>query len=276
MLEKRLKDTDLAFLDVETTGITPFAGDRMCEIAVLRTKGHRMARVFSTLLNPGRPISPGASMINGITDDMVKDAPAFRSVAREVLSLLENCVIVGHNISFDLRFLASTLGGLHLEMPFQFALDTLRLARKNFRFASNSLSSLVAAFNVKEEGFHRALPDVYSTKRVFAAMVRKFGGWENLTVGDLVKLQGGEILPVEAQRLILPDFLEEALRQGRPLRIRYKDIRGALSVRVIQPQEVSPGKGGVIYLTGECFLRGGTRTFRLDRILQMNPLEDIE
>ena len=69
-----LKNISFAIVDIETTGLSPLRGDRICEIAVLKVRNGRKTAQFQSLVNPERPISGGASAVNGITDDMVLDA----------------------------------------------------------------------------------------------------------------------------------------------------------------------------------------------------------
>lgn len=86
-----IEDTTLGFLDVETTGLSSSYGDKICEIGFLKCRGDKVIDSFETLINPKRPISPGASAINGITDDMVVDAPFTRQhrAMADVITLRE-------------------------------------------------------------------------------------------------------------------------------------------------------------------------------------------
>jgi len=63
-----LDSRTLAFLDVETTGLSSWFGDRLCEIAILRCRGQEILDSIDTLVNPARPVSPGAARVNGLTD----------------------------------------------------------------------------------------------------------------------------------------------------------------------------------------------------------------
>jgi len=70
----RLDEAPLAFVDVETTGLNPSFGDRICEVAILRCAyGETVARL-EQLVNPLRPVSPGAFAVNRITAEMLADA----------------------------------------------------------------------------------------------------------------------------------------------------------------------------------------------------------
>ncbi len=77
MLSTSLTDIHFSYLDVETTGLDPYSGDRICEISIVKTSGEKVFDKFETLINPGRTIPTRAASINRITDDMVMKAPFF-------------------------------------------------------------------------------------------------------------------------------------------------------------------------------------------------------
>ena len=62
---------DYVVFDFETTGLNPFDGDRIIEMSAVRVINHKVVEKFATLVNPEQPISPEATAVNGITDDMV-------------------------------------------------------------------------------------------------------------------------------------------------------------------------------------------------------------
>ena len=106
-----------SFLDVETTGLDPAGGDKVCEIAIVKTLNGEIVDQFVTLVNPGMAIPPRAVSIHGITDSMVRKAPFFRHIAGEVLDFLKDSVIVAHNAAFDLGFLEAELRNLMHTLP---------------------------------------------------------------------------------------------------------------------------------------------------------------
>ena len=72
--------------DLETTGIS-CSNDKVVEISAIKINNHKVVSEFTTLVNPECTIPYNASRINGITDDMVKDAPVFKTVLNPVLPL---------------------------------------------------------------------------------------------------------------------------------------------------------------------------------------------
>ena len=95
----------LAFIDLETTGVN-LATDRIIEIAIVKVLPDGKRSVKRKLINPGMPIPKQSSDVHGITDEMVKDAPAFKEVAHELKQMLDGCDIGGYNSNrFDIPLL---------------------------------------------------------------------------------------------------------------------------------------------------------------------------
>jgi len=263
-----LSDIDFVILDTETTGLSPFAGSRICEIAMLRTRCGQVVDSFESLINPLVPISPGAEAVHGIADCMVEDAPLFREVARRALDMLSGASMVAHNARFDLGFLCAQLSPLGMKFPEMPVIDTLALARRNFDFPRNTLESVAAHLGVAHEKAHRAMADVIITKGVFERIIERFGGWQGLKLGKLLQLQGGVIAAPAEIDIALPAEIEDAIRNQKELQIRYQSSYGRMTVRTIRPLEIITGVDSVM-MVAFCYLRNEKRTFRLDRILEI-------
>lgn len=98
--------SDYVVFDLETTGIST-AYDAVVEISAVRVKDGVAVEEFGTLVNPRRPMPFSASMVNGITDEMLKSAPVFEEVLAKFLEFAGDNVLVGHNIhTFDMKFIS--------------------------------------------------------------------------------------------------------------------------------------------------------------------------
>jgi DNA polymerase-3 subunit epsilon len=258
-----LTSRTLAFLDVETTGLSPWFGDRICEIALVRCQGEEIIDSFGSLLNPERPLSPGAARVNGLKDSDLIDAPRFADVAARVMALVKDAVIVCHNAPFDLGFLSTELGRIDQQLPAVLTLDTLHLARQYFAFRSNSLGSIAQELRIDVGSAHRALDDTLTTRAVLATFARKLGSTE--IERAILPYYPPVTSPAE---LSLPPVIEEALQSKRRLLIRYIDGKGEPSERWITPRQVR-AFDDYIYLVSYCHLRDAERSFRLDRIERM-------
>ena len=274
-LDLPVDDAPLAFVDVETTGLRPELGDRVCEIAILRCEGPDAVDALQQLVNPEYPIGAGAQAVNRISDAMVSDAPRFPEIAADVLELIDGAVFVAHNARFDLGFLGSELDLVGLNLPPLVTLDTLALARQTLQLSSYSLGRLSESLGVDVVGdVHRAMTDVLITREVFWRLVDRLWGRGIRSVADLVDAQGGEVSYARKPRLEIPALIQAALRERRMLAIRYESLNGNETTRLVRPLGVS-GQPGALSLFCHCLLRDAHRSFRLDRIRHMELVEDF-
>lgn len=182
-------DLKFACLDTETTGLSPIGGGKVCEIAVSVSKDGQTVEEFSTLLNPGLPMSPEVIAIHGITNKMVAGAPSFGDIAPQLLGLLDGCVLVAHNAEFDLSFLRAELESCGFRLPEYPVLDTLKFARKNARFAKNNLGFIATQLGIDCQGAHRALADVKMTQQIFYYFLNQFAQKGISSLEELQKCQ---------------------------------------------------------------------------------------
>lgn len=263
-----------AFLDVETTGLDPNSGDKICEIAVIKTLDGQIADEFVSLINPGRNIPERAVSIHGITQTMVNRAPLFRDIAKDLLDFLTDTVIVAHNARFDLEFLRVELGNLNLSLPENNVIDTLGIARRYYAFPSNSLGDIARYIGLPLDQQHRALADVTTTKDIFEFFLKDLSrrGIRLKRLKDVIKLQGKSVEVKPSNELVLPTEIEQALREKSKLEIKYLSAyKEETSTRVIEPFDISVSKAST-YIHAYCHLRRQRCTFRLDRILAIKVL----
>jgi len=159
-------------IDFETTGFNP-NDDQIIEIAAIRYVNKEPADIFTTLINPERPIPKSASRVNGITDDMVQDAPVIESVISDLITFIGGDIIVAHNAPFDLGFLHASCCRADAVLENRY-IDTLTVSRKLFPDLKNH-KLITVAEHVKFSGggieWHRAAFDAAACASiVFAAI----------------------------------------------------------------------------------------------------------
>ncbi len=172
---------DYVVFDLETTGIS-CNYDEVVEISAIKVRNHQAVSEFTTLVNPGRAIPRDASGINGITDDMVKDAPVFKTALADFLSFIENDALVGHNIdAFDLKFIYRDCGRYFGKLPGNDSIDTLKLARVCLpKRGGYRLTDLAAYYGISTQGAHRALNDCHMTQAVYERLGKEFDSHPSL------------------------------------------------------------------------------------------------
>ena len=159
-------------LDFETTGLSPDHGDRAIEIGAVRIENGRITDRFQQLMNPGRRINPFIEDYTGITNAMLRDAPACRQVMAEFSEFIEDYHLVAHNASFDRRFLEAELRQLRRPCTGEFACSMLVSRRIYPDAPGHKLGTLVEYKDLPSSGtFHRALADAEMTSHLWLRML---------------------------------------------------------------------------------------------------------
>jgi DNA polymerase-3 subunit epsilon len=173
-------DLPIAMLDVETTG-KDAANDRIVEIGIVRSVGGEIVGRKGWLINPGRAIPREASEVHKITDEDVKDAPAFADIALAVVEFFAGHIPAAYNASFDRAFLWSEVERLNLPLAVDAPafrkdvewLDPLIWARELQQGErSRALGDVVARLGIALENAHRATHDAEAALRVLLAFGR--------------------------------------------------------------------------------------------------------
>ena len=166
--------SDYVLFDLETTGVSCI-NDEVVEISALKVRDGFVVEEFSTLVNPGMPIPPYATDINGITDDMVAGAPDVEEALKAFKKFAGDAVLAGHNIKrFDLGFIQRDAARfLGRALPNEY-MDTLMVARRFLpQLESRSLESLSRYYGISYKGAHRALTDCRINLEVFERLAQE-------------------------------------------------------------------------------------------------------
>ena len=151
-------------VDVETTGTSPWSGDRVTEVAVVHVQNGVATTVFDSLINPERSIPPAIVAITNITWEMVKDAPRFADVCDQLLGVLEGNIFVAHNAGFDWRFISAEIERVTRRPLEGRKLCTVRLARRLVpQLRRRNLDSLASFYGIDNAARHRAGGDARAT-----------------------------------------------------------------------------------------------------------------
>ena len=91
-------------VDIESTG-GKFNEESIIEVAAYKFDGTSIKDQFISLVNPQRDIHPYVEKLTGITSKMVKTAPKFHEIAKRVVEITSDSILVAHNAQFDYRIL---------------------------------------------------------------------------------------------------------------------------------------------------------------------------
>lgn len=161
-----------AILDTETTG-GQFNQEGITEIAIYKFDGHKVVDQFISLINPERPIQPFVIKLTGINNAMLRSAPKFYEVAKRIIEITQDCIIVAHNASFDYRILRTEFDRLGYDFHRE-TLCTVELSKKLLTGQkSYSLGKLVRSLGIPMSDRHRASGDAQATVKLFKLLLSK-------------------------------------------------------------------------------------------------------
>ncbi len=216
----------IAFLDLETTGIN-VSSDRIVEISVLKIDPDGSEEWLISRINPEMPIPPKSTVIHGITDEDVADAPKFREIAKNLAAFLEGTDLAGFNaIKFDIPVLAEEF--LRVNIDFNF------LKRKyvdvQVIFHRKEQRTLIAAYKFycdrELENAHSSKADTQATYEVLMSQLDRYSDLEN-DVEKLADFSAYNNLVDFAGRIIYDENGVEVFNfgkhKGKPVETVFRD-----------------------------------------------------
>lgn len=174
------KYPEFVVFDTETTGLSG-SRDRIVELSAIRFVDGVPTEIFETFINPEREISPEASAINHITNDMVADAPTISEVLPSFEAFVGKSPLVAHNLEFDIKFLFYS-GSTITDTPRKYY-DTLEQSKKilkkikdydsDWDVINYKLGTVAKYFDIVFPCQHRASGDAMVAGKVFLKLIEK-------------------------------------------------------------------------------------------------------
>lgn len=161
-----------AVVDIETTG-GRYNEEGITEIAIHKFDGHHIVDTFISLLNPERKIQPFVVGLTGINNEMLRNAPKFYEVAKRIIEITSDCIIVAHNAKFDYRILRTEFKRLGYEYKRE-TLCTVELSKKLIpQLDSYKLGKLCRSLGIPVTDRHRANGDAIATTKLLKLLLDK-------------------------------------------------------------------------------------------------------
>lgn len=166
-------------IDLETTGLK--ATDSILELSAIRFSDFAPEAIFTTFVRPSGSIPAEASKVNGITAEMVSDAPRFWEILPSLQSFIGSSAIVGHNLPFDLKFLYRR--GFNIQ-PKQRLYDTLEISQRllkkpnsagtnDWDVQDHKLSTVCEYYGIYIDSAHRSAADALAAGKLFCRLVEE-------------------------------------------------------------------------------------------------------
>jgi len=165
--------------DFETTGLSPWGGDEVIEVAAMRIFGDKLdeQNIFHSLVNPKRLISPEATRINGITNEMVADAPTIDQVFPTFLDFCGGAYLVAQNAKFDMSFVSKYLVQFQMKKQLE-VYDTIHFSRRAYPNENSHNLDIICKrleLTITAAERHRSLGDVKLTAKAFLRLKEMVG-----------------------------------------------------------------------------------------------------
>ncbi|QEA47736.1 DNA polymerase III subunit epsilon [Leuconostoc lactis] len=216
-------------VDLETTGQSVARGGRIIQIGMTFIKNRRIIDHFESFVDPGQPIDRNIQQLTHISEKDVRDAPYFEEIAPVLRNMLQDTVLIAHNINFDYPYLNDELARTGFPVLNNPAIDTVQLAQILLPTAPGyRLLDLTTFLNITLNNAHRANADAQATALLFLKLWQKA---EQLPVVVLQQLQFGQ-WPLLRQT---QDFLR-VVKSKRQL----ADFDIVAQVAVTKPDPVPP------------------------------------
>ena len=161
-----------AIVDIETTG-GKFNEEAITEIAIYRFNKSQITDQFISMVKPDRTIEPYVVGLTGINNKMLINSPKFFEIAKRIIEITSDCILVAHNAEFDYRMLRTEFNRLGYDFKRK-SLCTVQLSKELIpNLKSYKLGRLVRSLGIPISNRHRAQGDALATLKLFELLIQK-------------------------------------------------------------------------------------------------------
>lgn len=154
-------------VDIETTGLNA-TENSIIEIAAIRYEDGKQVDKFVQLINPHEHISSFITNLTGISDEMVEQCPDINEVILQFKEYIQDDILVGYNVNFDINFLYDNLKVTHNLILDNDFVDVLRFTRRLLSFLpSHKQTEIASYYSIDIQGAHRAEKDCLICHEIF-------------------------------------------------------------------------------------------------------------
>ena len=194
-----LSDTYCVF-DIETTGFSP-VHNRIIEIGAVIIQDGKIVDSYDEFVNPECPIPYRITKLTTITDSMVRDADTIDKVLPRFLEFTRGAALVGHNVTFDVSFIAENAKRLGIPFDRVYA-DTLILSRILLpRLGRHTLDRVAKELGVVLTQHHRAVDDATATGGIWVKLCELMA---DRGISELNDVREKLSMPDEAMQHLMP------------------------------------------------------------------------
>lgn len=220
--------TEYVVFDTETTGLHPYSGDRIIEFSLLKYKEGKLIDKFVSLVNPECKLPAIIVELTGINSDDLFDKPQISLYIKKIIDFINNGVIIGHNIPFDIDFLKCEINRCNFDTPDLNVeyIDTLDMVKKTiYDVDNNKLETLKKYFGIQTIS-HRAEADCEITnevyKRCLEMLIEKKNRDEKIAENYIKREEERLLNMCDDEREIINYFIEVAKKHNKEIKYSFK------------------------------------------------------
>ena len=159
-------------VDLEATG-GKFNEESIIEIAIYKFDSVSITDRFISLVNPEKEIHPYVEKLTGISSKMLKTAPKFHEIAKRIIEITSESILVAHNAQFDYRILQLEFKRLGFDFSMK-SICTVILSQELLSDQqSYKLGRLSRSLGIPIKDRHRASGDALATVELFKILLEK-------------------------------------------------------------------------------------------------------
>ena len=222
------KPNEYVVFDTETTGLHPYSGDKIIEFSLLKYKDGELIDKFVSLVNPECQLPTIIVKLTGINDNDLFDKPQMSTYITKIIDFINNGVIIGHNIPFDIDFLKCEINRCNFDTPNLNVeyIDTLDMVKKTiYDIDNNKLETLKKYFGIQTTS-HRAEADCETTnevyKRCLEMLIEKQTRDEKMAENYKKREEERLLNMSDDEREIINYFMEVAKKHGKEIMYSFK------------------------------------------------------
>lgn len=222
------KPTEYVVFDTETTGLHPYSGDKIIEFSLLKYKEGKLIDKFVSLVNPGCALPTVIVELTGINDDDLVNKPQMSTYITKIIDFINNGVIIGHNIPFDIDFLKCEINRCNFDIPNLNVeyIDTLDMVKKTiYDVDNNKLETLKKYFGIHTTS-HRAEADCETTnevyKRCLEMLIEKKNRDEKMAENYKKREEERLLNMSDDEKEIIDYFIETAKKHDKEIEYTFK------------------------------------------------------
>ena len=232
---------DFTVIDIETTGLSP-KDNEIIELGAVKYRDGEIVSQYQQLINPGTSIPQSITKLTGITDDMVRDAPAFDESVDGFLAFIGDDLLLGHNTNFDINFIYDACVACGHDPIKNDFVDTMRISKKMHpEYPNHKLQTLTKELGVDDKGHHRSVADCIMTAECFLRMLSENPSFFEMSGDAKWRTRRDHNVKIKE---IVPD--DEASARETPLTGKSIVFTGELTISRREAMQMAVNAGAVI------------------------------